>query len=146
MKNLKIAALAIFATATMSAQDLKTSDVPSNLTNNFQKSYANAAGVEWEMDGDNYKVEFDVNKMEHEIWYSKEGTVVKTESEISESELPGAITSVIKNKYADYKVDSIEMTESNGQKNYEVELEKGWTKEVKVVFDATGKVMSSVED
>lgn len=146
MKNLKIAALAIFATATMSAQDLKTSDVPSNLTNNFQKSYANATGVEWEMDGDNYKVEFDVNKMEHEIWYSKDGTVVKTESEISESELPSAIKSVIKNKYADYKVDSIEMTESNGEKNYEVELEKGWTKEVKVVFDSTGKVMSSVED
>src|SRR5690606_12150297 len=146
MKNLKIAALAIFATATMSAQDLKTNDVPSNVSNNFQKSYANATGVEWEMDGDNYKVEFDVNKMEHEIWYSKDGTVVKTESEISESELPSAIKSVIKNKYADHKVDSIEMTESNGQKNYEVELEKGWTKEVKVVFDATGKVMSSVED
>lgn len=146
MKNLKIAALAIFATATMSAQDLKTSDVPSNLTNNFQKSYANTTEVEWEMDDDNYKVEFDVNKMEHEIWYSKDGTVVKTESEISESELPSAIKSVIKNKYADYKVDSIEMTESNGEKNYEVELEKGWTKEVKVVFDATGKVMSSVED
>lgn len=146
MKNLKIAALAIFATATMSAQDLKTSDVPSTLANNFQKSYATATEVEWEMDGDNYKVEFDVNKMEHEIWYSKDGTVVKTESEISESELPGAIASVIKNKYAGYKVDSIEMTESNGQKQYEVELEKGWTNEVKVVFDATGKVVSSVED
>src|SRR5690606_3707635 len=97
MKNLKIAALAIFATATMSAQDLKTSDVPSNLTNNFQKSYANAPGVEREIDGDNYEVESDVNKMEHEIWYAKDGTAVKTESEISESDLPGAITSVIKN-------------------------------------------------
>jgi uncharacterized membrane protein YkoI len=146
MKTIKIAVLTLFVTATMSAQDLKMTDVPTNLTESFQKAHANATDAEWEMDGSNYKVEFDVNKMEHEIWYDKDGAIVKSEKEVVEKELPSAISSVIKSKYIGYKIDSIDMTESNGKSTYEVELEKGWTKEIKVTFDDTGAVLNSVED
>ena len=56
MKTLKITALALFATAMVTAQDLKTSDVPANLNTAFQKEYKDATDVEWELDGMNYKV------------------------------------------------------------------------------------------
>lgn len=146
MKTLKITAIAIFAVATMNAQDLRLDEVPSNLTANFQNTYKTATDVEWEMEGINYKVEFDMNRMEHEIWYNKDGDVVKTEMEISDTELPSAISTAIKDNYAGYKIDSVEMTEMNNIKTYEVELEKGWTKEMKVVFDEKGKVLSAIED
>ncbi len=146
MKTLKITALALFATAMVTAQDLKMNDVPSNLTSAFKNEYKTAKDVEWEMDGMNYKVEFDTNHMEHEIWYNKEGKIVKTEMEISENDLPSDIVSVIKSKYSGYKIDSVEKTEMDAKKTYEVELEKGWTKEMKVVFDDKGTVLSSVED
>lgn len=146
MKNLKIALLAIFATATLSAQDLKMSDVPTNILENFNKSYANATDVEWELKGLNYNVEFEVNKMDHEIWYTKEGKVVKTEMEIGENDLPSAIATAIRKNYAGYKIDSIEVTEVNNTKTYEVELDKSWNEELKVVFDEKGNVLSSKED
>ena len=146
MKAIKIAALAIFATATMSAQDLKMNEIPSNLMEIFKKSFTNVTDVEWEMDGEYYNVEFEVNRIEHEIWYDKNGTIIKTEKDVTEKDLPEAISSVLKSNYSEYKIDSIEMTEFKGKITYEVELEKGWSDELKVIFDASGTVLSSRND
>ncbi|WP_431134144.1 PepSY-like domain-containing protein [Psychroserpens mesophilus] len=143
MKTLKITALALFATAMVTAQDLDMHEVPTELSETFQNEYRNAMDVEWEKEGANYKVEFDVNDMEHEIWYTNDGTKVKSEMEITKADVPNAITKAIKHNYADYKIDSVEMTEMNGKKTYEVELEKGWFKDMDVVFDANGSVLSS---
>jgi uncharacterized membrane protein YkoI len=146
MKNLKIAALALFATAAVSAQDLQMNEVPANLTDSFQKENPNATDVEWEMEGMNYKVEFDVNRMEHEIWYSKDGETVRREQELSKKDLPSSITDMIESKYSEYKIDSVEMTEKDGKKTYEVELEKGWTEEKTLILDESGKVINEYKD
>ncbi len=146
MKNLKIAALLLFATAAVSAQDLKTDEVPANLQSKFNTAYTNVTDVEWEKKGDHYKVEFEINKMDHDVWYDAEGNVIKSEIEISASELPSAISSAVKAKYADYKIDSVEVSEEGGKKTYEVEIEKGWTKERKLILDASGKILHDKED
>ena len=146
MKTLRITTLAIFATAAIYAQDLNQNEVPTNLLNAFQKTYSNASDVEWELDSETYKVEFDLNDLEQEIWYTKDGIIVKREMEITEKDLPSAVLSAIKSKYVGYKIDSIELIEMDNKKTYEVELEKGWTQELKVVFDVNGDVLSSVED
>ncbi|MBJ7882840.1 PepSY-like domain-containing protein [Gelidibacter salicanalis] len=146
MKNLKIAALLMFATATISAQDLNTNDVPAKVQSTFTAAHNNATDVEWEKKGDHFKVEFEINKMDHDIWYDAEGKVVKSKMEISESELPAALISAVKNAYADYKIDSVEVLEMNGAKTYVVEIEKGWLKERKLIIDASGKVISDLED
>lgn len=146
MKNLRIAVVALFATAAVSAQDLSMSDVPSNLTDSFQQAYPDVTDIEWEMDGMNYKVEFDKDRMEHEIWYNKDGQTVRMEQELTESDLPEAINLAIKSKYDGFSIDSVEMTEMDGKKTYEVELEKGWDTEKKVVFDSDGKVVKEWND
>lgn len=146
MKNLAIAVLALFATATLSAQDLQMNDVPVNLNNNFQKLYPTATDVEWELDGLNYKVEFDQGVNEHEIWYNKNGDVVKIESEISTADLPAAVSSALKTKYAEYTVDSIDKIEAGGNTTYEIEIEKGLLTEKKIVFDVKGNVLSEKND
>lgn len=146
MKNLRIAALALFATAAVSAQDLKTNEVPSNLQTSFSNTYSNATDVEWEKKGDLFKVEFEINNMDHDVWYDAQGNVVKSEMEISEGELPSVVASAIKSKYADYKIDSIEVREENGTKTYEVEIEKGWTNERNLIVDASGTIISDIED
>lgn len=146
MKNLAIAVLALFATATLSAQDLKMNDVPVNLNNNFQKSYPTGTDVEWELDGLNYKVEFDQGVNEHEIWYNTNGDVVKMESEINITDLPAAVSSALKTKYAEYTVDSIDKIEADGNTTYEIEIEKGLFTEKKIVFDVKGNVLSEKND
>lgn len=146
MKNLKIAALLLVATATVSAQDLKMDEVPANLQSTFSTSFNTAKDVEWEKEGDHFKVEFEVNKMDHDIWYDAEGNVMKSKMEISENELPPNIAAAVKNKYADYKIDSAEVYEQDGTKTYKIEIEKGWFNERDLTIDASGKIVSDIED
>ncbi|MGB2759783.1 MAG: PepSY-like domain-containing protein, partial [Maribacter stanieri] len=70
----------------------------------------------------------------------------RAEHEITEADLPQAITSVIASNYAGYKVDSVEKTTVNGSTTYDVELEKGWNDEKDVVFNESGKVLSEMID
>jgi len=146
MKSLKLAAIALFATAAVSAQDLKNSEVPSNLMSDFEKEYANATDVEWEKESELYKVEFDINRKEHEIWYDTTGKITKKERELNDSDLPQAIKSKISSSYASFKIDDIEMKEENGKTTYEIELKKGWTNEKTVLFDESGSVVKEIED
>lgn len=145
-RNIITAAFTLLGAFSIFAQDMNPDNVPSNLKQNFQKSFPQATDVEWEMDGQSYKVEFDMNRNEHEIWYATDGTTTRTEQELTEAELPQTIKTTISGNYAGYKVDSIEKTTVNGNSTYEVELEKGWNNEKDVVFNEDGKVLSEMID
>lgn len=140
MRTLKILAVVLFATGTAMAQDLNRAEVPSNLNDAFNKEYPKATDVEWEKELDNYKVEFDLKRQDHEVWYNASGTVLKKEIEITEGELPQVIRDVIKSKYAGYRVDDVEVIWQNNATTYEVELEKGQD-EKHVIFDSNAKVL-----
>ncbi|MDT0678648.1 hypothetical protein [Autumnicola musiva] len=96
MKSMKVAALALIATAGVSAQDLAKNEIPLELMSRFENEYSNVKDVEWEMEGENYKVEFDMDRNDHQIWYSKNGKRIKLEKEIGENELPGALPTPLK--------------------------------------------------
>lgn len=146
MKNLKIAALLLVATATVSAQDLTMDAVPANLQSTLSKSYSAAKDVEWERKGDLFKVEFEINRLDHDLWYDGEGNIIKSKIEIRENELPPLVATAVKNKYADYKIDSVEVYEQEGTKTYKVDIEKGWFIERKLTIDGTGKIITDFED
>ncbi|KAA3651824.1 MAG: hypothetical protein DWP98_02290 [Bacteroidetes bacterium] len=146
MKNLKLMASALLITTMASAQDIKLEQVPPSIQKNFKNEYSKAKDVEWELDGELYEVEFEINKMDHEVWYDKDGKVMRLEKEISAKELPSTIISLIKSKYAGFKIDKAQITTTEQRTIYEVELEKGWTEERKVLFDKDGKVLSDFED
>lgn len=145
MKTLKIFMMFLFATTVSVAQDLKPSEVPEAVKTAFTKDNAKATDIEWERDFDNYKVEFDMGRMEHEIWYTPTGTIIKKEQDITEAELPQAIRDAIKSKYAGYRVDDVEMTWQDNAVTYEVELEKG-KDEWKLVFDSDGSIIHERRD
>lgn len=145
MKNLKLAALALFATVAVNAQDLKKSAVPSNAMQSFEKEYSNATDVEWEQENNLYKVEFDIDRKEHEIWYDASGKMSKMEKELNENDLPQTIKSKITSTYTSFIIDDIEMKEESGKTTYKVELEKG-REEKTVIFDKSGSVINEYKD
>lgn len=144
MKTLKILAAFLFATGVAVAQDMNQNDVPASVKNAFAKEYANATDIEWEKDMHNYKVEFDLNKMDNEVWYNASGTVVKKEQDIAEAELPQAVRDAVKSSYADYTLDDIEKVWQNNATSYELELEKG-NEDKHLTFDANGKVIATAK-
>lgn len=123
------------------AQGLNSSDIPSNLKEAFNKEYTKTTDVEWEKEMDNYKVEFELNRKEHEVWYSPSGNVLKMEQEIAEAQLPQVIHDAIKSQYDGCRMDDVDMIWENNTTTYEVELEKGQN-EKHITFDGNAKVLN----
>ncbi|WP_413995944.1 PepSY-like domain-containing protein [Maribacter sp. 2307ULW6-5] len=146
MKTLKTTVMALLAAATMNAQDLGPNEVPQSFTDGLKKMYPEARDIEWERNGTDYKVEFHVGRMEHEIWFNKDGKHVRVEKEITTARMPAGLLDIIERDYPDHKIDSVESIEKDGQTTYEVELEKSWNEEIKIVYTTTGKVLSVVRD
>lgn len=115
------------------SQDLKANEVPSVIINKFQKEYPKAFDIEWEMDGSNYKVEFEIGQKDYDVWYSPSGSVVRKKEELTKSELPKSIQNQIKTEYSGYKVDDITKITEGEKITYLVELDS-FTKDLKVTF------------
>ncbi|HLW14586.1 MAG TPA: PepSY-like domain-containing protein [Flavobacteriaceae bacterium] len=140
MKTLKTIILLVFATATVWAQDLKPTEVPEVVKITFTKEFPNATDVEWERDKAYYKVEFDVDWMDHEVWYTEEGMMHRKEQEIAKEDLPEAVLQEIGINYSEYFVDDVKILWYDNTTTYKVELESGddsW----EVVFDVDGRVL-----
>ena len=141
MKTIKIAAFMLAATTALSAQDLKMNEVPAKLQSTFIQEFPKATDREWEKDGLNYKVEFDLGKMEHEVWYDINGKVLKTEMEVPKSELPKNLADKVRSMYEGYKIDEVKIIEMDSKKNYEIEVEKWLVWDKTVIMDTNGNVI-----
>lgn len=138
--------LALFANTAM-AQDLNKSQVPSVIVNNFQKSFPKAYDVEWELDGENYKAEFETGLLgaDHDVWYNKTGAQLRHKEEISKSDLPRKVLAKINADFGSYRVDDVKKITESGKATYTLEL-KSLGEEWKVAFDKEGTVLSKVAD
>ena len=138
MKNLIIiAAAALLSTNVTFAQDLSPADVPSVVMSSFNKSFPKSSSVEWELKGDNYNAEFDLNRRDHEVWISKNGAIVKHKKELKPSEIPATVSTAIKRSYDGFRIDDVDRYEVNKQFYYKMELKK-LNEERNVVFDQKG--------
>ena len=91
-------------------------DVPSVVLNAFQSNYPKASDVEWEMLGDDYQVDFEIERVDYEAIFSAEGDMLKYKYEISSTELPEAVKKAITANYANYQIDDKDLY-------YQVELD-----------------------
>jgi len=129
------------------AQDIPQSQVPTEVVNNFKKTFPDATDVEWEMDGDRYKVEFEIGllKMDHDVWYDAAGQVLKHQEEISTSDLPKKVTAAIKRKFKGYRIEDAEKITEGNQVAYILEV-KSRTEEWKLAGDSEGNILNKVAD
>lgn len=138
--------MALLLAVAMNAQDLKTSEVPKSFTEGLLKVYPNATDIEWEKNGTDYKVEFEVDHMDHEIWFNKDGERVRVEQHVVKSALPKNIADILKTDYADFTIDSVKKTDNAGLITYEVELEKSGSEDQKILFGLDGEILSRTKD
>lgn len=124
-------------------QDVAVKDVPSVVMNSFKKTFPNAAAVEWEMKGDLYNAEFDVNRRDHEVWLNSRGSIIKHKQEIKSREIPEVVMKNLKQNFKGYWIDEVDKYEVAKQFFYKVELQT-LTKEVNVVLDSKGAIVNRV--
>lgn len=137
-KAIQLLVVIMMTTGTIIAQDMRQSDVPSVVVNNFKKEFPKAKDVEWEMKGDVYNVEFEIGLFtDYEAWYKASGKIIKYTQEIPNRDLPKAIKEAIKNQFDGYRVDDVKKLVENNTETYLVEIEKK-KDEIKLVFSADG--------
>lgn len=139
-------ALALFAN-TAFGQDIPQSQVPSVIVNNFQQTFPKAYDIEWELDGENYKVEFETGLLgtDHDVRYDKTGKLVRHKEEISKRDLPQKVLAKINSDFKSYRVDDVKKNTEGDKVTYILEL-KTFSEELKVAFDSEGNVLSKVAD
>ncbi|WPR75017.1 PepSY-like domain-containing protein [Algoriphagus sp. NG3] len=138
-------ALTLISIATF-AQDIHPSEVPSIVVNNFKKEFPRASDIEWELDGNNYKVDFEIGwGTDHGTWYDTAGNMLKHEEEIPKSNLPNEVIFKIKSDFKDLRIDGSKKITEGTEVTYQVELEN-FTEEWKVFFSSTGEVLHKIRD
>jgi hypothetical protein len=148
MKKIKIITIGMILlfTVAMQAQDSSSNEVPESFTIGLLKAYPTASDIEWKKRGTDYKVKFDVGRMEHEIWFNRDGNMVKIEKNITRSEIPANLMEIIKRDYPTYKIDSVESVEKDGETTFVVELEKSWNESLKITFNTNGQILKALRD
>lgn len=139
-------ALSLFVTNTF-AQDIPQSKVPSLVVNNFQQLFPKAFDVEWKLDGEMYKVEFETGLLnsDHDAWYNNVGKLVKHKEEISKNDLPQKVLIKINLDYSGYTIDDVEKITEGENTIYTLELKKN-KEEWKLAFAPDGTVLSKIAD
>ncbi|WP_057937146.1 PepSY-like domain-containing protein [Algoriphagus resistens] len=141
-----LATVLILISTAAFAQDIYPSQVPSVVVNSFKQAFPKASDIDWEMDGENYNVEFEIGwGTDHEIWYDAAGKMLKHVEEISKGDLPKTIFSTINTDFPELKVDGVKKITEGRDVSYSVELEN-FTEEWKVIFSSTGEVLHKIND
>ena len=142
MKYTMIVFFAVALTLTATAQTIPVDKVPAQVMAAYSAKFPKAEKARWEMeDAKEYEVIFTFNGTEHSALFDPDGKWVETESEISISSLPAAVTQSIAKQFGIYKIKKAETVERLSGTNYEVELvNEGKVKEV--AFSAKGKIIS----
>ena len=141
MKTIILSIAALLTINIASAQKVKEAEVPKAVVEAFQKKYPGAKANEWEKEGADYEVEFDLSKVESSALFGANGEFKAYEQEIKVAELPANVATYCTKTYPSHKIsEASKITEASGKVTYEAELEKGKEK-FDAIFDDKGNFL-----
>lgn len=125
-------------------KDIPAMEVPSVVVNSLKAEFSNASDLDWEIFGNNYKAEFEVNAIDHKALISAKGTLLESKYEINITDLPQVVIQSIKQNYPDEMVDEAHVLKIEDNTYYEVEFE-GWIRNQHKVFTSEGTENKNIE-
>jgi hypothetical protein len=137
-KKLLFAAISFFIAGNVTAQDLKSSAVPSVVKTALAKKYPEAAKVSWEKEKGNYEANWGGKSGEdNSVVFTPSGTFVEIVKAISISELPKSIAPYVAAHYKGAKIkEAGKVTDAAGKTMYEAEIKGG-----DLIFDENGNFL-----
>jgi len=107
--------------------------------NEFKLEFSNAANVEWELKGDDYKAEFEIGSREHDVWIDKSGKIKKHEEDFPKGDLPLAISQKLTKEFKGYRIDDVDKIDTEGKVIFLVDLDSN-AGDRKVSFTPEGNI------
>ncbi len=122
------------------AQDISERKVPTPIIQKFHKLYPKAYDVEWEKEGQLYKVEFELGLLEvdHDIWFDENTQIVRHKEEIEKTELPSSIQQYLQTNFNGYRINDIFRITEDNTITYLMKV-KSIHEVLKIAFDNNGK-------
>jgi len=127
------------------AQNTIQSNVPSVVLNSFQKEFPNATNVEWETMEKAYEVDFDLNRLDHEVWLDQHGKIISHKQELAVNDVPKTIAAAVTRDFAGFRTTDADKVEVEGKTTYIVEVKNGGT-EWKATYGADGTLLQKIPD
>lgn len=147
MKKLTLIIMAVLAigfTSCSSDDDaVAVNQVPEEITGALAVDFPNATDIEYEIIGDQYIVDFEVNMVDYEALYNSDGTLVKYKYDILTSEVPQEILTTITTEYDNRAIDDAEILVINDVNYYQIELNNVPVDD-KIVFNTNGTVNTEI--
>lgn len=144
MRTTKILSSLVLATAmffTAQAQDLSRHQVPSIVLNSFKSQFPKAVDIDWEKGkSGHFEVEFEINRLDHEVWYDAEGKVIRHEQEVRVRDLPTEIKNSVKSNYKGFRIFEADKLQTGNVVVYKLDL-ISFTQKFEIIVDAKGKVV-----
>ena len=124
------------------AQNLKETKVPTIVLDAFKKEHPEIKNGKWEKEGDNYEVEFKLNKIENSIVYNANGNWIEKEVEIKPTELPKNALDYFEKNLPGKKIkEACKITAADGKIIYEAEVE-----DTEYQFYSEGKLLKQEKE
>lgn len=127
-----------------SQEKLKETDLPTAVKTSFKTTFPNAKDVDWKMKEGKYKVDFELNGLDHLASFDADGKLIARGMKIRQSELPSAVSTAVKSTYADREIDNVYRVDKNGTAYYLVKLDGN--PETKVLYTTDGQVVKEKMD
>lgn len=144
----RIFLLSIFAAFSMTAcaqDDLPNTDIPSVILNTFEAEFDNPTNTDWEMKGEDYEVKFEIQNVEYTALFNGSGALLKYKKDITETDLPEAVTTVLQSEFSSKKFDDFELLDIDNVEYYQVEIEETLRDKV-IIFTASGEIASDIPE
>jgi hypothetical protein len=142
MKRTILMAVATALVTTFSFAQFKGQAVPTKVEKAFHQKFPEVKKVRWDKENANvWEAEFKMDGKEWSANFDETGKWLETEMEIGKGEIPDNIQRVLNEKYAGFKIEESEKTETMEGKFFEFEMEKG-EKTIELRITPDGKVVS----
>ncbi|MBN8850805.1 MAG: hypothetical protein BGO55_30105 [Sphingobacteriales bacterium 50-39] len=130
-------------TTTVTAQKVKSADVPEAVKTALQKKYPSASNVTWEKEKGNFEANWGGrSKEDNSVVFTPDGTFVEIVVAIPVADLPPGVVTYVKAHYPDTKItEAGKVTDAKGKITYEAEV-----KGKDLVFDQQGNFLKKEMD
>lgn len=141
--NQRIKAVLIAAVLTVTSfgfASAQSGAIPTPVSNAFKSEFPNARDVDWDRSRNLYEVEFEMNRLDHEVWYNAEGQAVRHKQELKTRSVPAKVRQSVKKQYRGYRIAEAEKLREGNEVVYKLEL-KIWTRDFDVFVNEGGEVL-----
>ncbi len=122
MKKILLFATALCIGNMMIAQKIATDNVPVEVSSTFKNKYSGAEKPSWQMDYDNYQVDFTFLKNQVSALFDKDGLWVESHTYITSADLPKEVRDSLAKQFgvilSTYTIEEAQKVESPSQDLY----------------------------